>query len=172
MLTSNPRWTRRFIKLSIQVSTKQMHGAFLRTIIIMLYIFSTIMFMMDWAFMCRAFIEYGYNYCSLYIALLGKGRWWRICSLINGITSGMSTLLIDVTIVHQPIWSCQLRTTDILQIWCCWVLWDYQWQIVLLPIICAIATSSESCYLSFHMPCVKYFSHEDYANQVSPRFHT
>ncbi|SJL15539.1 uncharacterized protein ARMOST_19040 [Armillaria ostoyae] len=105
-------------------STKRLHGTFLHTIIIMLYVLATISFAIDWAFVCHAFIEYNYNYYSLYTALVDHGPWWRAYYLIGGITGGINTLLVDITII-----------------WRCWVLWNYQWQIVLLPIICAIAAT-------------------------------
>ncbi|KAK0222375.1 hypothetical protein IW262DRAFT_976436 [Armillaria fumosa] len=50
------------------------------------------------------------------------GPWWRGCFLVNAITGGGSTLLVDVTIIRR-----------------CWVIWDRQWRIAFLPIICAIA---------------------------------
>ncbi|SJL15561.1 uncharacterized protein ARMOST_19062 [Armillaria ostoyae] len=79
---------------------------------------------MNWASACHAFIQYGDNYYSVFSALMDKSPWWRASALINGITGGISTLLVDVTII-----------------WRCWVLWNCQWKIVLLPIICAIATT-------------------------------
>ncbi len=82
---------------------KRLHGTFLRTIIIMLYILSTIMFTMTWAFVCRAFIQYGDNYYSVFSALMDDGPWWRASFLIGSITGGISTLLVDVTIVRQPM---------------------------------------------------------------------
>ncbi|PBK61730.1 hypothetical protein ARMSODRAFT_1025456 [Armillaria solidipes] len=105
-------------------STKRLHGTFLHTIIIMLYVLRMISLVIDWAFVCRAFIEYGYNYYSLYVALVYMGPWWKAYQLIDDIIGGISTLLVDVTII-----------------WRCWVLWDCQWRVVSLPIICAIAAT-------------------------------
>ncbi|PBL04491.1 hypothetical protein ARMGADRAFT_1022899 [Armillaria gallica] len=56
---------------------------------------------------------------------LGICPWWKAYYLIGAITGGIGTLLVDVIII-----------------WRCWVLWDYQWRIVLLPIICAMVTMS------------------------------
>ncbi|SJL15476.1 uncharacterized protein ARMOST_18974 [Armillaria ostoyae] len=103
-------------------STKRLHGTFLRTIIIVLYVLATISFVIDWVFGHRAFITYGDNYYTVFSALMDDGPWWRACFLIDAITGGGSTLLVDVTII-----------------WRCWVLWDRQWRIVFLPIICTIA---------------------------------
>ncbi|KAK0244839.1 hypothetical protein EDD85DRAFT_979891 [Armillaria nabsnona] len=103
-------------------SPKRLHNAFLHTIIIMLYFFSTIAFLMAWVFGYRAFITYGDNYYTVFSALMDEGPWWRAYFLVDAITGGSSRLLADVTII-----------------WRCWVLWDRQWRIVFLPIICAIA---------------------------------
>ncbi|PBK96082.1 hypothetical protein ARMGADRAFT_1028298 [Armillaria gallica] len=77
---------------------------------------------MNWAFVCPAFIQYGDNYYSVFSALTDEGPWWRAYYLIACITGGISTLLVDVTII-----------------WRCWVVWDRQWRIISLPGICAIA---------------------------------
>ncbi|KAK0436115.1 hypothetical protein EV421DRAFT_1739775 [Armillaria borealis] len=93
----------------------------------------------DWAFVSPAFIQYSNNYFSVFLALFKMDDWLKARFLVDGIIGGISTLLIDITII-----------------WRCWVLWDHQWKFVLLPIICAIAATN--------MPCTQYFSHEDYTN--------
>ncbi|KAK0472612.1 hypothetical protein IW261DRAFT_1424204 [Armillaria novae-zelandiae] len=90
----------------------------------MLYILSTIMFITDWAFVCHAFIKHSYNVSTMLSALMDNGPQWRSHALIDGITGSTSTLLVDITII-----------------WCCWMFYDCQWQIVLLPITCAIAAT-------------------------------
>ncbi len=62
---------------------------------------------MDWAFERRAFIEYGGNYRSVSTALADNGLWWRANYLVVGITGGISTLLVDITIVCHLIESTQ-----------------------------------------------------------------
>ncbi|PBK96097.1 hypothetical protein ARMGADRAFT_1077607 [Armillaria gallica] len=111
---------------TIFTSTKRLHGTFLRTIIIMLYVLATISFVIDWVFERRVFITYGDIYYSMFSALTDNEPWLaRAWYLIGSITGGISTLLVDAIII-----------------WRCWVLWDCQWRIVSLPIICAIATTS------------------------------
>ncbi len=78
---------------------KRSHGAFLRTIIIMLYVLFTMAFIMDWIFSRRAFIDYGYNYFGVFIALVDDSRWRREDDFIDGIIGGICTILVDVTIV-------------------------------------------------------------------------
>ncbi|PBK62547.1 hypothetical protein ARMSODRAFT_1024748 [Armillaria solidipes] len=101
-------------------SPKRLRSTFLRTIIIVLYVLSTIGFAVGWAFEHRAFIKYGNNYYSVFIALQEIGPWWKAYNLMIGITGGISTLLVDITII-----------------WRCWTLWDRQWQVALIPIMCA-----------------------------------
>ncbi|KAK0185440.1 hypothetical protein F5146DRAFT_1227837 [Armillaria mellea] len=105
-------------------SPKSLRRNFLRTIIITLYVLRTIAFTMDWAFERHAFIEYGANYRSVSIALTNNGPWWRANYLASGITGGISTLLVDITII-----------------WRCWALWDRQWRVVFIPIICTIVVT-------------------------------
>ncbi|PBK62544.1 hypothetical protein ARMSODRAFT_1089115 [Armillaria solidipes] len=94
---------------------------FLRIVIITLYALLTIAFAMNWAFERRALAEYSHNYYSVYKSLSSGGPWITYY-LINGITGGISTLIVDVTIT-----------------WRCWALWDRKWRVVLIPIICAVA---------------------------------
>ncbi|PBK96135.1 hypothetical protein ARMGADRAFT_1077645 [Armillaria gallica] len=102
-------------------STKRSQHAFLRAMIIMLYVLRTMSFMMICVHQSHAFIEHGNNSYSVFTALI-EGSWSRACGLVDEITGGISTLLVDIAII-----------------WRCWVLWDRQWRIVSLPIICAAA---------------------------------
>ncbi|PBK62582.1 hypothetical protein ARMSODRAFT_1008220 [Armillaria solidipes] len=90
------------------------HGTFLCTIIIMLYVLMTISFVMDWLFYHRAFIGHGYNYYN-------NSPWWLAYYLIDSISGGITTILVDITVI-----------------WRCWMLWDRQWQVALIPIMCAL----------------------------------
>ncbi|KAK0429823.1 hypothetical protein EV421DRAFT_1945897 [Armillaria borealis] len=101
-------------------SPKRLHSTFLHTIIIMLYVLSTIEFVLGWVFGNCAFINYGNNYHSVFMALREYGSWWKAYDLVIGITGGISTLLVDITII-----------------WRCWILWDRQWQVVIIPFMCA-----------------------------------
>ncbi|SJL17105.1 uncharacterized protein ARMOST_20647 [Armillaria ostoyae] len=108
----------------ILTATKRLHGPFLRTIIIMLYVLRTLAFVMEWAFERHAFIENGYNDYSVFSALMGNDLWWRVSYFIAGITGGISTILVDITII-----------------WRCWVLWNCQWSVVLIPIMFLVAAT-------------------------------
>ncbi|PBK62504.1 hypothetical protein ARMSODRAFT_1024715 [Armillaria solidipes] len=96
-------------------SPKRLHSTFLHTIIIMLYALSTIGFVVDWVFNHHAFIKYSNSYYSVFIALQGFSPWWKACNLVNSVTGGISTLLVDITII-----------------WRCWTLWDRQWRVSVL----------------------------------------
>ncbi|PBK62556.1 hypothetical protein ARMSODRAFT_1024756 [Armillaria solidipes] len=114
-------------------SMKRLHGTFLRTIIITLYVLSTIVFAIDWVFERRAFIDYGYNCFSMFLALSGDSPWHRADSFIDSIPGGISTILVDVTIR-------------------CWTLWDRQWRVVLIPIMCSVvATAIETVALIVYL---------------------
>ncbi|KAK0492384.1 hypothetical protein EDD18DRAFT_1358050 [Armillaria luteobubalina] len=103
------------------ISTSTNQGRFPTTIILMLYCISTITFVLTWGFLSCAFIEHGYNYYSVLTAPMVDSPWHAAWDLVGGISGGISTLLVDVTII-----------------WRCWELWDRQWRIVSVPIIFAV----------------------------------
>ncbi|KAK0460271.1 uncharacterized protein EV420DRAFT_1673477 [Desarmillaria tabescens] len=103
-------------------SPKRLKSTFLCTTIIMLYVLSTISFTTNWVSGHHAFIEYSDNYFQVFAVLQGFGPWWRVNYLVDGVMGGVSTLLVDIVIV-----------------WRCWTLWDHQWRVVLIPMICTIA---------------------------------
>ncbi|KAK0429768.1 hypothetical protein EV421DRAFT_2025793 [Armillaria borealis] len=100
-------------------SPRQLHSISLCIIIITLYILSTIPFGINWAFERSAFIKHGNNYYCVFMALVDLGPWRRGYFLANGITGGISVLLVDITII-----------------WRCWVLWDRQWRVIFVPMVC------------------------------------
>ncbi|PBK96163.1 hypothetical protein ARMGADRAFT_759811 [Armillaria gallica] len=108
---------------TISSSPKQSRSTFLRIIIIMLYVLRTIAFAMACAFVHHAFIEYSNNPYSVFI-VLDLGPWLSTNDLVAGITGGISTLLVDITII-----------------WRCWTLWDHQWRVVLIPMVCTAAAT-------------------------------
>lgn len=95
---------------------------FLLFIIIMLYLLATIGFSFDWAFLHRAFIGYGDNFYTVFQAAQMYSPWWIAYELVDGITGGIGTFLVDITLV-----------------WRCWVIWDRQWTVVTLAAACAFA---------------------------------
>ncbi|KAK0185435.1 hypothetical protein F5146DRAFT_1165124, partial [Armillaria mellea] len=76
-----------------------------------------------WAFGHRGLIAYGNNCRTTYSALLDNSSSLRAYYLINDIAGGMSTLLVDLTII-----------------WRCWVLWERRWRVIFIPILCAISS--------------------------------
>ncbi|KAK0472621.1 hypothetical protein IW261DRAFT_1611512 [Armillaria novae-zelandiae] len=88
----------------------------------MLYLLATIGFLFDWAFLHRAFIGYGNNLYTVFQAAQLYSPWWIAYELVDGITGGIGTFLVDITLV-----------------WRCWVIWDRQWTIVTLPAASAFA---------------------------------
>ncbi|SJL15556.1 uncharacterized protein ARMOST_19057 [Armillaria ostoyae] len=107
----------------ILTSPKQLRGTSLFTMIAILYVLLTTLFAMAWAMMHHAFIENGDNYYTVITELGDHGSWWRAYNLFSDISGGISTLLVDVVII-----------------WHCWILWDCQWQSVLIPMISTVAS--------------------------------
>ncbi|KAK0201362.1 hypothetical protein DFS33DRAFT_1346593 [Desarmillaria ectypa] len=103
-------------------SPKKSGNAFLLTIIVILYILTTIAFGVDWSYQRRAFIQNGDNFFSVFFALQAIGPWWRAYQLVGGISGGLSTFIVDITII-----------------WRCWVFWGRRWWIVIIPTLCAVA---------------------------------
>ncbi|KAK0429773.1 hypothetical protein EV421DRAFT_1946322 [Armillaria borealis] len=101
---------------------KKSGNAFLLTVIITLYFLTTVAFGVDWAYQRRAFIQNGDNFFTVFVALEAIGPWWRASQLVAGISGGLSTFIVDITII-----------------WRCWVFWGRRWLIVLIPGLCAIA---------------------------------
>ncbi|PBK96117.1 hypothetical protein ARMGADRAFT_1077628 [Armillaria gallica] len=120
-------------------SPKHMRSIFLCTTIIALYILLTIPFGIDWALLYCAFIEHGNNYYTIFVTLASSGSLETRCNLVISITGSVSTLLVDITIVGHLIDSCRYGKPHNLQIWRCWVLWDRQWRVILVSIVCATA---------------------------------
>ncbi|KAK0492351.1 hypothetical protein EDD18DRAFT_1465518 [Armillaria luteobubalina] len=103
-------------------SPKHLRSKFLGTVIIALYILSTIGLGSSWAFKRRALIQNGENYYSVYTMIVNDSKWFRLDFFVGGITGGLSTFLVDIAII-----------------WRCWTLWDYQWRVVAIPILAAVA---------------------------------
>ncbi|KAK0222369.1 hypothetical protein IW262DRAFT_1296924 [Armillaria fumosa] len=78
-------------------------------------------FVITWDFERSAFIKQGNNYNGVFMVLVDLSPWRRTYFLANGITGGISVLLVDMTII-----------------WRCWVLWDRQWRVLFVPIGCVV----------------------------------
>ncbi|SJL15468.1 uncharacterized protein ARMOST_18966 [Armillaria ostoyae] len=105
-------------------SPRSLHSTFLHAIIITLYALSTMSFGTNWTFERSAFIEHRHNYYSVFTALMDRGPTWRGHILASAIAGGISTLLVDLTII-----------------WRCWTVWDRQWKVVFIPIFCVVAAT-------------------------------
>ncbi|KAK0185442.1 hypothetical protein F5146DRAFT_1070198 [Armillaria mellea] len=103
-------------------TSKKAGNSFLLTVVITLYVLTTVAFSVDWAYQRRAFIQNGENFLTVFNALQAISPWWRVSQLVIGISGGLSTFIADITII-----------------WRCWVFWGRRWLIVLIPGLCAIA---------------------------------
>ncbi|KAK0460262.1 uncharacterized protein EV420DRAFT_1673457 [Desarmillaria tabescens] len=103
-------------------SPKKSGNAFLLTVVVILYLLTTIAFGVDWTYQRRAFIQNGDNFFSVFVALQSywavvenvptRGRYWR----------GNVHVIVDITII-----------------WRCWVFWGRRWCIIIVPALCAVA---------------------------------
>ncbi len=89
-------------------SPKWLRSIFLRVIIISLYVLLTISLAIYWAFVRRAFIQYGNNFVTVFYAIVENSPWWRANYFIGNISGGIGTFLVDITIVCRRINSGQL----------------------------------------------------------------
>ncbi|PBK96202.1 hypothetical protein ARMGADRAFT_1028392 [Armillaria gallica] len=78
-------------------SPKQLRNTFLSTIIITIYVLSTITFGISWSSEHRGFIDHGSNFQSIFTTLVDTGTY----DLINSVAGGISKLLVDITIAVQ-----------------------------------------------------------------------
>ncbi|KAK0492342.1 hypothetical protein EDD18DRAFT_1465513 [Armillaria luteobubalina] len=100
---------------------KKSGNSFLLTVVIVLYVLTTVAFGVDWAYQRRAFIQNGENFFTVFFALQAVTPWWRASQLVIGISGGLSTFIVDITMI-----------------WRCWVFWGRRWLVVLIPSLCAI----------------------------------
>ncbi|KAK0472642.1 hypothetical protein IW261DRAFT_1661308 [Armillaria novae-zelandiae] len=101
---------------------KKAGNSFLLTVVIVLFVLTTIAFGVDWAYQQRAFVQNGDDFITVYYALQAVSPWWRASQLVVGISGGLNTFIVDITII-----------------WRCWVFWGRRWLVVIIPGLCAIA---------------------------------
>ncbi|KAK0244836.1 hypothetical protein EDD85DRAFT_1018404 [Armillaria nabsnona] len=90
-------------------SPRLLRDTFLLAVIVTLYPLSTISFMTNWTFERSAFIEHSDKCYSVFTALMDHGPRWRRHILASAIAGGISTLLVNLTII-----------------WRRWTIWDRQ----------------------------------------------
>ncbi len=101
--------------ISHPVSTPKKSGnAFLLTVVVTLYVLTTVTFGVDWAYQRRAFIQNGDNFFTVFFALQAVSPWWKASQLVIGISSGLSTFIVDITIVRFPPPPCQYLKSSLL----------------------------------------------------------
>ncbi|PBK96139.1 hypothetical protein ARMGADRAFT_1077649 [Armillaria gallica] len=105
-------------------SPKLLCNTFLLAVIVTLYPLSTISFGTNWTFERSAFIELGDKCYSVFAALMDRGPRWRGYIFASAIAGGISTLLVDLTII-----------------WRCWTIWGRQWKVVFIPMFCVVAAT-------------------------------
>ncbi|KAK0492354.1 hypothetical protein EDD18DRAFT_1109104 [Armillaria luteobubalina] len=114
--------------------------------------------MTNWTFKHSAFIGHGDSCYSVFIVLMDHGPRWEGYILASTFAGGISTLLVDLTII-----------------WRCWTIWDCQWKVVFIPMFCVVAATGMktmeilTIFVDFHSNINKkgYFSAEiDWMNKI------
>ncbi|PBK93489.1 hypothetical protein ARMGADRAFT_1030116 [Armillaria gallica] len=91
-------------------------------VIILLYIVATINFVLNWLYIHSIFVEHGQSFWTRYLAQCTPSF---ESTVEMGVTGVICTILVDSTII-----------------WCCWIVWEWQWLVVLLPNLLLISGSA------------------------------
>ncbi|KAG7442240.1 uncharacterized protein BT62DRAFT_996787 [Guyanagaster necrorhizus] len=86
-----------------------------------LYVLASVALGEVWAFTHHAFIDEGQNCYTVYSELNGFSPMSTQATLAAGITSCISTVIADSSLI-----------------WRCWILWGRRWLVVIIPILCTI----------------------------------
>ncbi|KAK0458999.1 uncharacterized protein EV420DRAFT_344979 [Desarmillaria tabescens] len=99
-------------------------------VIILLHALTTINFAAQWSSISSLFIENGQSFWTVNSKLNGVDQAfiWEM-----GFTATISTILADSYII-----------------WCCWMVWEQCWLIVLPPILCLISTTVSKIIIVYH----------------------
>ncbi|PBK82547.1 hypothetical protein ARMGADRAFT_1140906 [Armillaria gallica] len=99
--------------------------------IIFLYITDIIGLSVHWWIVNYAFIKNGWTFWDVFLGSQSVGTSFLRIVLVVEITGTISMIIADT-----------------IMIWRCWTIWDRQWLIVLLPILCTvIATAAKGMYM-------------------------
>ncbi len=107
----------------------------------MLYGLSTILLRVNWVFLHCAFIGHGDNSYTIYETYVDFGPWWRMYYLVSGITGGISTFLVNITIVCYFIYSVQ---------------WERSWHDVVMALLGPLGFSMASNCCTNCLRCWRY----------------
>ncbi|KAK0199288.1 hypothetical protein DFS33DRAFT_1388789 [Desarmillaria ectypa] len=99
--------------------------------IMCLYILEVMAFSTQWWFVHDAFVKNGWNFWEVFLAFQNTGTSFLRILLVTEVSGSISSTIADV-----------------IMIWRCWTVWNQQWLIVLLPIVCTlIAIASRVMYI-------------------------
>ncbi|KAK0472632.1 hypothetical protein IW261DRAFT_1424222 [Armillaria novae-zelandiae] len=65
----------------------------------------------------------------VFIFMSIRSPWSQAYYYIDSISGGITTILVDITVI-----------------WRCWILWDCQWQVILIPMMCVLAETMSAAY--------------------------
>ncbi|KAK0443381.1 uncharacterized protein EV420DRAFT_1028707 [Desarmillaria tabescens] len=107
-------------------------------IVIILHVLITINFAAEWSFTRSGFIENRQSFWTVFWKINGPNQ---AISWEAGIPATISTILADSYII-----------------WCCWIVWEQRWLIVLLPILFLISATVSKIIVIYY----------EYFNPLSP----
>ncbi|KAJ7629081.1 hypothetical protein FB45DRAFT_919950, partial [Roridomyces roridus] len=94
--------------------------------LIMMYILSTVHLIGDWIHVKRAFVDNGDTAESAAIYLVFRFPLWL--AVMGTVAFVLNTLIADLVLI-----------------WRCWTLWDHNWMVVTLPILCTLTGAALGC---------------------------
>ncbi|KAK0480776.1 hypothetical protein IW261DRAFT_1563454 [Armillaria novae-zelandiae] len=90
-------------------------------VIVLLYALITTAFAASWSYLRSIFIENGSSFWTMYIKLISTSQ---AAYMEKGIAASISTIVADLYII-----------------WCCWMVWERRWLVVLLPTLSLISAT-------------------------------
>ncbi|SJL13244.1 uncharacterized protein ARMOST_16683 [Armillaria ostoyae] len=119
------------------LSTSTIHRAqvkILAGISVFMYIMATMHFAMRWFYTRRAFITNG------------ETEETRLLALIDRATPGGPSWVMAITGIAVGI---NIFITDCVTIWRCWIIWERNWRVIVLPCICTLCGIVFGVFLIF-----------------------
>jgi hypothetical protein len=103
--------------------------------LIAMYILSTVHVACRWVLVKNAFIDHADTPTTTIVYLVQSPLWLTLLAAVSFTTNTLISDFVLVMISHTPR-SDQLIIRQ--QIWRCWTIWNRNWRIVILPVLCTL----------------------------------
>ncbi|PBK66596.1 hypothetical protein ARMSODRAFT_1005993 [Armillaria solidipes] len=103
------------------------------TIISCLFFLEIVTFALDWSLIYSAFVQNGWNFFTVFSELEETSPKLFRMSLVTSISSGISTLLVDVSMI-----------------WQCWTVWEQRWLVIIFPFLCCLAGTTAKVVQTYY----------------------